>query len=109
VTAVPKRIAGPWGPRLKDLADYLYDISQSLDPADFGDDEAECGDSLEVRLQVQEEYGWSVHTGDSQYDQDHRGAWGVGYVGANCSHDEALSLARELLDEAADAIAEMEV
>lgn len=54
---------------------------------------------LDVRLQVTEDGGWGLHTGDSQYDQDHTGYWGYGYLTrrTNC-----YELAQELVSEAQD-------
>ena len=30
---------------------------------------------MEMRLQIHDDNTWSIHTGDPQYDQDHRGLW----------------------------------
>lgn len=60
---------------------------------------------VDVRLQVLEDGRWTVHVGDSQYDQDHRGYWGSGYVEkrTNC-HDLAI----DLLDQCRDHHAQCE-
>ncbi len=57
---------------------------------------------IDVRLQVRGG-GWCLHTGDSSYDQDHRGCWGVGYLTRRTNCRE---LARELIDEARDMAAQ---
>ena len=95
------RIAGTQV-NIGDVMDIVYGYGQSLatyDPADiteYGSDEP-GGD---IRLQVHN--GWMVHTGDSQYDQDHRGYWGSGWVPAGCTQAQARDIARELVEEAAD-------
>lgn len=38
--------------------------------------------------------------GDSQYDTDHRGAWGAAFVPYGCTMKEAREIARELVSEA---------
>lgn len=54
---------------------------------------------MKVRLQVYEDGQWVVRTGDSSYDEDHRGWWGWGYVNieSNCR-----DLARDLLEQVKD-------
>lgn len=56
----------------------------------------------DVRLNVQAA-GWSLNTGDSQYDTDHRGYWGSGIVSwsTNCR-----ALARDLIEQCRDHAAE---
>ena len=56
---------------------------------------------IDVRLQVHDG-SWSLHTGDSSYDQDHRGHWGAGFLTPRCN---ARELARELIDEAEESAA----
>lgn len=50
----------------------------------------------DIRLQVKSD-GWQIHTGDSSYDQDHRGAWGASSV-------ERKQTKRDCRDTAADLI-----
>lgn len=54
-------------------------------------------DEMEVRLQVDPDGGSCVHAGDSQYDTDHRGFWGYGFLtlSTNCTE-----LAKEMVEEA---------
>jgi hypothetical protein len=66
------------------------------------------GDTVgtDIRLQLHDGT-WSFHTGDSQYDQDHRGAWGSGFCPRGVSKAEARSIAKDLIDEAMSDYAEM--
>ncbi len=63
-----------------------------------GEEGGEAG--IDVRLQVFPGTGsWDLHTGDAQYDTDHRGFWGCGFLTprSNCR-----DLARDLISEARD-------
>jgi hypothetical protein len=54
---------------------------------------------MDVRLQVHQGGGWSIHTGDASYDQDHRGYWGA----SSLSRDtDCAELAEELIEQAKD-------
>lgn len=53
---------------------------------------------MDVRLQVFEDGQWALRTGDSQYDQDHRGYWGSGILDGKRFNSE--NLARDLLNQA---------
>lgn len=55
-------------------------------------------EGIDVRLQCRAD-GWALRTGDAQYDSDHRGAWGTGYLTHN---SDCRALAEELIDEAKD-------
>lgn len=55
----------------------------------------------DVRLQVHD--GWTVHYGDSQFDQDHRGLWGAGSVSARDSLATLRETASGLVSGALDA------
>jgi hypothetical protein len=57
---------------------------------------------MDVRLQVYPNGQWAVRTGDSQYDQDHRGYWGAGFLSWDSDCEE---LAAALIDEAKDCAA----
>lgn len=52
---------------------------------------------IDVRLQVHDG-SWTFHAGDPQYDQDHRGAWGYGFL--SWERQNLTNLARDLIDEA---------
>lgn len=77
-------------PSIKALTAELLDVKRGLSADD---------DYLDVRLQVMPGEGWSLHTGDSQYDTDHRGFWGASSLDA---HSACRSVAVELIDEARD-------
>lgn len=82
-------------PTIKDLARALAATKRANFPSNDWVD-------IDVRLQVGER-GWSVHTGDPSYDQDHRGFWGASSMDGrtNC-----YDLAKDLIDQARDAHAE---
>jgi hypothetical protein len=71
---------------------------------DASDPDAFSG--TDCRLQV---HGgnWQLHTGDSSYDQDHRGAWGCASIPWGCTWKEAREIARELIDDCGDSAAQM--
>lgn len=75
-------------PSIKDVASGLAGIKRSL-----GDDIPET----DVRLQVMSDGMWCIHSGDSSYDQDHRGHWGESSIDrkSNCR-----DLARDLIEQA---------
>ena len=52
------------------------------------------------RLQVWPDGGWNLHSGDSQYDQDHRGYWGSSGVSTSDSADHLRRVAKDLIDQA---------
>jgi hypothetical protein len=89
-------------PRVKDVAAGLVAIKKATDfdwLDEVGDTDDDGNGYMDVRLQVHEDGGYSILTGDSSFDQDHRGYWGAGSMDrrTNC-----LDLARQLLDEARD-------
>lgn len=67
-------------------------------------DEAGENYGLDVRLQVENDGNWSLHTGDAQYDTDHRGFWGAGTLVPDMTKAAIRELARELIDEAASSM-----
>ena len=58
----------------------------------------------DVRLQVLENGKWALHSGPSDYDQDHRGYWGASFL--SYDRQNLTDLARDLLDRVADQLAE---
>ena len=70
-----------------------------------------CSDTedMEVRLQVYEDGSWTLRTGDSSYDQDHRGFWGASCVAPGDSVKFLRRIAKDLIDQAADSAAQSEV
>ena len=57
-------------------------------------------DSTDVRLQVYEDGSWAIHTGNPDYDQDHRGYWGASSL--SYDRENLRDLARDLLEQAKD-------
>lgn len=65
-------------------------------------DQAESGKiDVSIRLQVTES-GWSVLSGDPQYDQDHRGHWGA----SSLEVEGDQTLAEDLISQVEESIAE---
>jgi hypothetical protein len=73
---------------------YLRDNFKESELIEKGCDTA-GGD---MRLQVNDGW-WTTHHGDSQYDQDHRGFWGCGFVPYRCTRKEAREIARDLISD----------
>ena len=84
--------------QISDIADIVYSFGQDLKGYDlepgFGEDEVH-GD---IRLQVLDG-SWEYHTGDSQYDTDHRGMWGSTSVPAGVSKRQARQIAIDLIED----------
>lgn len=85
-------------PTAEEIADCLADLPHLVEPDMVPDGADEPG--IDVRLQVTEGGGWSIHTGSSQYDTDHSGYWGYGVVGADDTAETILELAQDLRAEA---------
>lgn len=89
------------------LAAAVYAVGQSLKrnfaKADLREDPSDPDGfaGTDARLQVRGG-SWQLHTGDSSYDQDHRGAWGSSCIAWGCTRAEARETARELLEDCAD-------
>lgn len=81
-------------PSIEEVARELRRINQH-DAGDYGDE------GVDVRLNVQTS-GWQVLWGDPQYDQDHRGFWGLGSVPGGGRRFDSMKEARQLLSEAKD-------
>lgn len=79
-------------PSIATVASVLRDINDSI----RGD--SAITDGTDVRLQVYENGEWSVHSGSSDYDQDHRGYWGAGSVPGKRFNSE--DTARDLIEQA---------
>ena len=67
--------------------------------ADLLEEEGECA-GTDVRLQVRESGAWAIHTGASDYDQDHRGYWGCAFL--SYDRENLTDTARDLLEQAKD-------
>jgi len=81
-------------PSIKSVASELYLINMNV--------EGEC----DVRLQVWDDEQWIIRTGDSQYDQDHRGYWGSscvpGVVNGIVKRFRSRDIAKDLLEQVKD-------
>lgn len=85
-------------PTVSELADEIYAQGKYLRDNYFADDLQDgdfCG--TDCRLQVVDG-GWYLHTGDSSYDQDHRGTWSCGSIERGITRRAARELAHELID-----------
>lgn len=94
-------------PSIRDVASILRGIhSDGIGYTDSGDEI----ETIDVRLQVMPDGAWEVHSGDSQYDTDHRGFWGSSEVPATRGRWSSVAVARDLLSQCRDHRAEkMEV
>jgi hypothetical protein len=80
----------------RDIKAYADELA-TYDPKDIADDDGNaCGD---IRLQLVDG-SWALHTGDAQYDTDHRGWWGASAVEAGASLRHCRELATALIGEA---------
>lgn len=83
-----------------DVAELVWGYGQDLmgyDPEEIT--EPGCDDpGGDIRLQVHD--GWQIHTGLSDYDQDHRGYWGASWVPRGCSRKMSREIARSLIEQA---------
>ena len=86
-----------------DLANWLIDVSAFIEPG--SESEWDEDNSIDVRLRYFDG-SFYAYSGDSSYDQDHRGHWGCSSVSANLEHDEALGIAEDLFEQVLDSIAE---
>lgn len=84
-----------------EFGQYLKNNYDPKDLTEYGEDEP----SGDIRLQIHGG-GWQTHHGDSQYDQDHRGAWGSSCVPVPCAWKAARDIARDLIDQVLDQLAE---
>ncbi len=84
---------------------HLNDRHTGVSEYDAGEDY-----SIDVRLQVHESGQWSLHFGDSSYDQDHRGVWGSSSIPVCRGRDghlrvarfDSMAMARSLWNQAVD-------
>jgi hypothetical protein len=78
-------------PTIKQVASNLKYINSTIDSTNE--------DGLDIRLHVWEDESWTIHTGDSQYDTDHRGFWGSSTLMGKCNWLSIRDIARDLLDQ----------
>ena len=84
----------------KGMVSYLEAVVADFGPEEFGEDD-EWG--LDIRLQISKsDYGseWSIHTGSSDYDQDHRGFWGCSSISGEESTDDIIEIVEDLIEQA---------
>jgi hypothetical protein len=85
-------------PSIKTVAEWLQRVSINSP----GMEDEGC----DVRLQVYEDSSFQLHSGDSSYDQDHRGYWGAGYVpGGKITLKLASEIAKGMIDEVLESCA----
>ena len=88
---------------IAELADEIHGVGEWL-RVNFAQGELDP-DGTECRLNVRSG-SWGLLSGDPCYDVDHRGYWGASFIERGCSWVEAHSIARDLINEAADAYAQ---
>ncbi len=88
------------------LVTELLSLSTEVDKYDPADlTEPGCDEpTIDCRLRYHDG-SFSLLTGDSSYDQDHRGYWGVSCVDSNLSANDARNTAIDLLDQVLDDLA----
>jgi hypothetical protein len=91
----------PKMPSIKAVAEELRLVKPRK--GDYGPDR-EGFEGFDVRLQVYDDGHWAIRTGDSSYDQDHRGYWGASSIDHTTSCRE---LAVDLIDQAAEHAAQV--
>ena len=95
---------GIW-PSIRDVAEELTaqkkQLRRIMSREDLMDEDGEGGSGTDVRLQVTADGGWAIHTGLSDYDQDHRGYWGASWLPVY-SRGSMRELAKDLIDQARD-------
>jgi hypothetical protein len=98
-------------PTIKDVASELrainanFEVGVQCSGCGF-DHNADHDTYIDIRLQVYPDGAWAIRTGDSSYDTDHHGYWGVGslpgvYRG-RVRRFNSRDLARDLLEQCKD-------
>lgn len=77
----------------------IRDDSKTYDPEDITEPGTDTP-SIDIRLQIYDDGTWSFHSGDSSYDQDHRGYWGSSSVGPDDDDEACVEIAKNLLGDA---------
>lgn len=91
-------------PSVRDVAHALRLVRDDIQP-----DEKQPDDDTafrDVRLQVLEDGRWSIHSGPSDYDLNHKGFWGASSVAYRQSLKSLREVAKDLLEQAQDAVAQ---
>lgn len=77
-------------PKLYELTNAVYETVKEI--------RGQGIEETDVRLQIKND-GWQLHTGDSSYDQDHRGDWGASSVSRENTKGDCTGIARDLLNQ----------
>ena len=96
------KAAGGFSAMVADLIDLSKTVGD-YDPADLTD-HGEDEPTIDCRVQYHD-HEWRLRSGDSSYDQDHRGHWGSSCVGPDLTHDGAMEIAREMVEQVLESIA----
>jgi hypothetical protein len=95
-------------PSIADIASEIHAcgvyLRDTFKPSDLDDGEGNIG--TDYRLQIHDDGSWETHSGSSDYDQDHRGHWGASFVPRGCTWAQAREIAKDLIGQAADSLAE---
>jgi hypothetical protein len=83
-------------PTVQEVKDALWSIYLDLPDEDEG---------IEVRLQYIPGEGWEVHSGPPDYDLNHKGFWGSGWIEGSCM-EYLEEVAQDLLAQVEDMEAE---
>jgi len=62
-------------------------------------------EEIDVRLQVLDDGGWAVHSGQACYDTDHHGAWGASIMDGE---SDLTEIAEDLIEQVKEQIADDE-
>jgi hypothetical protein len=86
---------------MKPYADEIAaDICSIRDNVDFPEELDEEEKFCDIRLQVYPNGQYAIRSGDSSYDQDHRGFWGCSSVSPDTTNESAKEIALDLIDQA---------
>ncbi len=80
------------------LTSWLAGIS--ADCAEYAPEDIDDGDGpcIDVRLRYHDD-SFYTYSGDSSYDQDHRGFWGASSVGPGETEESLLAIAGDLFEQ----------
>ena len=87
--------------RLKYVRDHICEPVPT-----FEDPQEPCDYTVDVRLQMYDDGTWAVRSGDSSYDNDHRGFWGCDCVTGDDSDAALARIAANLIDQCGDCAAQ---
>jgi hypothetical protein len=94
------------GPNPQEVALWIKDMSDEVSSYDPEDLQESPEDDPSIDVRVQYLHGiWYGHSGDSSYDQDHRGHWSNSSVVADMTSDDCLEVAQELVEQILESMA----